>query len=195
MRQISPSIKAHSPTAQQLLPMFSGAHLDLLVNHAPIFGSLFALALLIASYFTSADVLRRTAFIVLVGTAIAGAAADLSGDAAEEAVHGLPGVRRELIQAHSHMGDKAYILAIVLGVLALIALAAAPGSGRCYTRGGFGDGFRRGRFRLHRITRRPDPSHRSAPGSNRRRRNDRRATAPTPSTPNREVICGRGLAA
>jgi hypothetical protein len=39
--------------------MFTGAHLHLLVNHAPIFGSLFALALLIASYFTSAHTFRR----------------------------------------------------------------------------------------------------------------------------------------
>jgi uncharacterized membrane protein len=102
--------------------MFTGAHLHLLVNHAPIFGSLFALALLVASYFTSADVLRRTAFVVLIGSAIAGAAADLSGDAAEEAVRGLPGVRREDIDAHKRVGDKAYILADVLGALALGAL-------------------------------------------------------------------------
>jgi uncharacterized membrane protein len=102
--------------------MFEGAHLHLLVNHAPIFGSLFAFALLIVSYFTSADVLRRTAFVVLVATGIAGAVADLSGDAAEDAVRGLPGIKRELIDAHSHMGDKAYILGIILGVLALIAL-------------------------------------------------------------------------
>lgn len=102
--------------------MFTGAHLHLLVNHAPIFGSLFALALLVASYFTSADVLRRTAFVVLIATAIAGAASDLSGDAAEKAVKGLPGVQQKLIDAHSHMGDKAYILAGVLGVLALVAL-------------------------------------------------------------------------
>ncbi|MGZ3333463.1 MAG: hypothetical protein ACXU9O_10845 [Gemmatimonadaceae bacterium] len=102
--------------------MFSGAHLHLLVNHAPIFGSLFALALLIASYFTSADVFRRTAFVVLIATAIAGATADLSGDAAEEAIKGFPGVRREVIHAHEDMADKAYILADILGVLALGAL-------------------------------------------------------------------------
>jgi hypothetical protein len=102
--------------------MFSGAHLHLLVNHAPIFGSLFALALLVASYFTSADVFRRTAFVVLIATAIAGATADLSGDAAEEAIKGFPGVRREVIHAHEDMADKAYILADILGVLALGAL-------------------------------------------------------------------------
>ena len=102
--------------------MFSGAHLHLLVNHAPIFGSLFALILLIVSYFTSADAFRRTAFVVLIGTAIAGVAADLSGDPAEDAIRGLPGVRREVIHEHEEMADKAYILADVLGVLALGAL-------------------------------------------------------------------------
>ena len=102
--------------------MFSGAHLHLLVNHAPIFGSLFALGLLIASYFTSADTFRRTAFVILIATAIAGATADLSGDAAEEAIKGFPGVRRDVIHAHEDMADKAYILADILGVLALGAL-------------------------------------------------------------------------
>ena len=99
--------------------MFSGAHLHLLVNHSPIFGSIFALVLLIASYFTSADTFRRTAFVILIATAIGGAAADLSGDAAEEAIKGFPGVRRDVIHAHEEMADKAYILADILGVLAL----------------------------------------------------------------------------
>lgn len=100
----------------------SGAHLHLLVNHAPIFGSLFALALLVASYFTSAETFRRTAFVVLIATAIAGAIADLSGDSAKDAIRGFPGVRREVIDAHEQMADKAYYLGDVLGVLALVAL-------------------------------------------------------------------------
>jgi uncharacterized membrane protein len=102
--------------------MFSGAHLHLLVNHAPVFGTLFALALLIASYFTAADTFRRTAFVVLVCSAIAGAVANLSGDAAEDAIRGFPGVRRQVIHAHEQMGDKAYYLGLALGILALIAL-------------------------------------------------------------------------
>jgi uncharacterized membrane protein len=102
--------------------MLSGAHLHLLVNHAPIFGSLFALILLIVSYFTSADTFRRAALVVLIGTAIAGAAANFSGEPAEDAIRGFPGVRREVIHAHEEMGEKAYILAGVLGVLALGAL-------------------------------------------------------------------------
>jgi hypothetical protein len=100
----------------------TGAHLHLLVNHLPIFGSLFGLALLIASLIWAPDVLRRTAFVVLIGSALAAAAADLSGDPAEDAIRGFPGVRREVIHEHEEMADKAYILAGVLGVLSLAAL-------------------------------------------------------------------------
>ena len=102
--------------------MFTGAHFHLLVNHAPIFGSFFALALLIGSFFTAPDTFRRTAFVILIATAIAGVMADKSGDAAEEAIRGFPGVRREVIHAHEEMADKAFVLADVLGVLALGAL-------------------------------------------------------------------------
>jgi uncharacterized membrane protein len=102
--------------------MFTGAHFHLLVNHAPIFGSLFAFVLFLASYLFYPEVLRRVALVVLIATAIAGAGADLSGDAAEEAIKGMPGVRRDDIHAHEQMADKAYILGDILGVLALGAL-------------------------------------------------------------------------
>lgn len=102
--------------------MFSGAHLHLLVNHVPILGSIFALCLFVASYFTSADVLRRTAFVVLIASALAGVAADLSGDSAEDAIRGFPGVKREAIHEHEEIADKAYLLAGALGVLSLGAL-------------------------------------------------------------------------
>lgn len=106
-----------------ILPaMFSGAHLHLLVNHAPIFGSVFAFCLLVASYFTSADVFRRTAFVVLIITAIAGVLADKTGEPAEDAIRGFPGVQREVIHAHEDMATRAYILAGILGVGALGAL-------------------------------------------------------------------------
>lgn len=102
--------------------MFSGAHLHLLVNHVPILGSIFALCLFVASYFTSAEVLRRTAFAVLIATALAGVGADLSGDSAQDAIRGFPGVKRAVIREHEQMGDKAYLLAGALGVLSLGAL-------------------------------------------------------------------------
>lgn len=102
--------------------LFSGAHIHLLVNHAPILGALFALALLVASFIWAPDVLRRTAFVVLIGTALASAAADLTGEPAEDAVRGLPGVRREAIHAHEEIAESSYIGAMVLGALALGAV-------------------------------------------------------------------------
>ncbi|MEO8564041.1 MAG: hypothetical protein ABI601_18315 [bacterium] len=102
---------------------FSGAHLHLLVNHAPVLGTLFALALLLASYFFAPDVMRRTALVVLVGSGIAGAAANYTGESAEDAIRGYPGVKRESIHEHEEMGEKAFIISVVLGVLSIGALA------------------------------------------------------------------------
>lgn len=102
--------------------MLSGVHLHLLVNHAPVFGAFFALALLAASFLWAPDVLRRTALVVLVGAAIAGAVANLSGEPAEDAIRGFPGVRRDVIHEHEEFGEKSYIFGAVLGVLALGAL-------------------------------------------------------------------------
>lgn len=105
--------------------MFSGAHLHLLANHAPIFGALFALATLLVSFFwvSASDVLRRVALLFLVFTGLAAAAANLSGDAAEDAIRGFPGVRRAVIHEHEDMGDKAYLAAGIVGVLSIGALA------------------------------------------------------------------------
>ena len=110
------------------MEFFSGAHLHLLVNHVPILGAVFALALLVASYVYAGDILRRTAFVVLIATALGAVASDYSGDAAEDAVRGFPGVHRDQIHAHEAMADKAYIASGILAVLALGALVRWRGS-------------------------------------------------------------------
>ena len=104
--------------------MFSGAHLHLLANHAPIFGSLFALAAVLVSFFwvSASDVLRRVALLFLIFAGLAAMVANLSGDAAEDAIRGFPGVRREVIHEHEEMGDKSYLAAGVVGLLAIGAL-------------------------------------------------------------------------
>jgi hypothetical protein len=120
MAAFAPGSAAQSRPNRTLM---SGAHLHLLVNHAPLFGAIFALALLAASFIWAPDVLRRTALVVLVFTALAAVVSDLSGDPAEDAIRGFPGVRREVIHAHEEFADKSYIAASILGVLALVALA------------------------------------------------------------------------
>ena len=99
--------------------MLSGVHLHLLVNHAPILGALFALALLAASFIWAPDVLRRTALVVLIGTGIAGFVADQSGEPAEDAIRGFPGVKRAVIREHEEFAEKSFIAASIVGVLAI----------------------------------------------------------------------------
>src|SRR4051812_35737295 len=106
----------------------TGAHLHLLVNHAPIFGAVFALCLFLASYLWAPDVLRRTAFVLLIFTGLAGVAADLTGDPAEDVIRGFPGVRREVIRTHENMGEKSFIVAGIVGVLAIGLLVKTRGA-------------------------------------------------------------------
>jgi len=105
--------------------MLTGAHLHLLVNHAPIFGALFAVCLFLASYVWAPDVLRRTAFVVLVFTGLAGAISNYTGDPAEDGIRGFPGVKRALIREHEEMGEKSFIVASLVGVVAIVLLARA----------------------------------------------------------------------
>jgi hypothetical protein len=102
--------------------MLSGVHLHLMVNHAPLFGAIFALALLVASFIWAPEVLRRAALVALIFTALAAVASDLTGDPAEHAILGLPGVRREVIHEHEEFADKSYIAAGIVGVIALVVL-------------------------------------------------------------------------
>jgi uncharacterized membrane protein len=100
----------------------TGVHLHLLVNHAPIFGAFFALGLFLASYRWAPDVLRRTAFVFLIFTGLAGGASDLTGDPAVHAVRGLPGIRRDVTHDHEEMGQTSAIVGGIVGVLAIALL-------------------------------------------------------------------------
>ena len=95
----------------------TGVHLHLLANHVPILGTLFALILLAASFFVAPDVLRRTALVVLIVSAVAGAVAYFTGEPAEDAIRGFPGVQRALIHEHEEMAEVAWI---VTGIPALL---------------------------------------------------------------------------
>ena len=100
----------------------TGVHLHLLANHVPILGTLFALILLAASFFVAPDVLRRTALVVLIVSAVAGAVAYFTGEPAEDAIRGFPGVQRALIHEHEEMAEVAWIVTGIVGLLALIVL-------------------------------------------------------------------------
>ncbi len=64
---------------------------------------------------TTADVLRRTGLVVLIGVGLAAVVANLSGGNAAHAIQGLPGVTRDASHAHAQAADPAWIAAAVTG--------------------------------------------------------------------------------
>jgi len=98
------------------------AHLHIMLNHVPLFGSLFA-ALLIAWGLLrkSEDVLRLgLALAFVVGIATWGV--QLTGEPAEEVIENLAGVSRRLIHAHEEAAEWATYIIAAAGVIALLAL-------------------------------------------------------------------------
>ena len=98
------------------------AHLHLMVNHVPLFGTIFA-ALLIGWGLLrkSEDVLRLGLILaVLIGLATWGV--QLTGEPAEHALSGTPGFQRRIAHAHEEAAQLAMIVTAVAGVLALVTL-------------------------------------------------------------------------
>jgi uncharacterized membrane protein len=101
--------------------MYSLTHLHLLLNHFPIIVTVLGLLLLAIAMWKRSDYLARIALAFFVGGALSALPTYLTGDSAEHTVKDLPGVTREVIEAHS---DAALISAIFVGALGIFALWA-----------------------------------------------------------------------
>jgi hypothetical protein len=100
----------------------NAAHLHIMLNHIPVFGSLFA-ALLIAWGLLrkSEDVLRLgLALAVVVGVATWGVL--LTGEPAEGVVEHLADVSRRMIHAHEEAAEWATYTIAAAGLVSLLAL-------------------------------------------------------------------------
>ena len=97
----------------------NGAHLHLLINHLPVLGTFFGLALLAFAVWKGSDELRKAALGTFVIVALAAVATYLTGDPAEHVVKGLPGVSAAMIERHDDAAGIALGGAVTLGVLAL----------------------------------------------------------------------------
>lgn len=108
----------------------SGAHLHLLVNHVPILGTFFGLALLLLGWVRRSDDVLRAAWLALIVTALAALPAYFSGEPAEKAVKGRPEVSEPTIERHEEAAQVALVALGVAGVACLAALIAARGRQR-----------------------------------------------------------------
>lgn len=100
----------------------NGAHLHLLINHIPVLGTFFALALLAFGAWKRSDEMQKAALGTFVIVALAAVATYLTGDPAEHVVKGLAGVSTALIERHDDAAGIALSGAIALGLLALAGL-------------------------------------------------------------------------
>ncbi len=76
------------------------AHFHLLLNHAPIIGPAFGIAVLLAGFIFKSDPVKRAALGIFVLAALLAIPAFLTGEGAEEIVEKLPGVNETLMETH-----------------------------------------------------------------------------------------------
>lgn len=96
----------------------NSVHLHLLLNHLPVIGTLFALALLAVAWLRGSSELSKTGLWFFVALGLVGIVVYLTGEPAEELVEGIPGISESLLESH----EEAALLSTAL--LALYGLFA-----------------------------------------------------------------------
>jgi len=96
------------------------AHLHLVFNHLPILGTLFGILVLLAGLALRNPSVKRTALGVLVMSAGFAVMASFTGEGAEEAVEGLPGIGEALIGRHEDLAEMFLFASLALGAVALL---------------------------------------------------------------------------
>ena len=97
-------------------------HLHLLLNHVPVLGVVCALALLAYGFWRKSNELKRAACILFVVASLVGVPTYLTGEPAEEAVEGLPGVSEAIVEKHEEIAAIAFGGVVLLGASSLVAL-------------------------------------------------------------------------
>ena len=100
----------------------NGAQLHLVLNHLPVFGTLFGALILGWALLTRSREVVRVALAVLVGAAVAAAPAYLSGEPAEEKIEHAAGVSKNDIERHEDSAKVSLVLIAITGATALAAL-------------------------------------------------------------------------
>ena len=98
------------------------AHIHLLVNHIPVFTTIFAALLVAWGLLRKSEEVLRLGLAVFVIAALATYGVTLTGDPAEHVIVGIPGVDRRMIHAQEEAGDLANWVTAAAGVLALVTL-------------------------------------------------------------------------
>lgn len=102
----------------------NAAHVHLILNHFPVIGLLFGLAMLALAQLRQNRDLARAGMVALVAIAIITIPVYLTGEPAEEVIEHVPGFSRELVGRHEWAASIAIFLNEIVGVVALVGLFA-----------------------------------------------------------------------
>jgi len=100
------------------------AHLHLVLNHLPVVGTMFGLGILAFGLGKRSEEIKRLALLLWAITAFIAVPAYLTGEPAEGAVKGMPGVAGDLIERHEEAAGVALGGVLALGAFAVIGLVA-----------------------------------------------------------------------
>jgi len=102
--------------------MLNGAHLHLIVNHFPVVGILFSILLFLYGLVRGSEEIKKTGIGAFILLALITVPIYLTGEGAEEAVMGLPGVTEGFIGRHEEIAGLSAVLIELLGIACLAGL-------------------------------------------------------------------------
>lgn len=97
-------------------------HLHLLINHAPLFGIVFGLIVLLLGYWRKSDELKLVATILFLISSIMIVPVHQTGDSAEHTVEEIAGVNHDDIEEHEAAAQFALYWTLALGVVSIVTL-------------------------------------------------------------------------
>ena len=101
-----------------------------MLNHVPVLGVAFGLALVGLSLWRKGGELKRVSLGFLIVVAALSIPAYLTGEPAEKIVEDLPGVSEDVIEQHEEAAQVAFVGVLILGAVALCGLIFFRGETR-----------------------------------------------------------------
>ncbi len=103
------------------------AYIHLLLNHLPVLGTVFGLALLAYAIVRRNDGLKKVALGVFVAVALLALPVYFTGEPAEKVVENAAGVTEGMVEAHQESALISLIGVELLGIIALVGLFVSRG--------------------------------------------------------------------
>lgn len=97
-------------------------HIHLLINHLPIFGSIFGGLILAYGLWVKSNQTILAAYYLFIISTIGTVIAYLTGEDASKLVEKIPGVNKTMIESHNAFALVALVSMIILGIASLIGI-------------------------------------------------------------------------